>query len=79
MKTISNQTVYQCEGCGKRFLTKHRALEHEREYCKKHPKSKKNPDNCPHEKISTEWTPIYGEEHRMEPDYDYCENCGTKF
>lgn len=26
----------------------------------------------------TEWSPMFGEEHLLEPDYDYCVKCKTK-
>lgn len=79
MITLKNQIVYKCEGCGKRFVTKHGAKTHESNWCKKHAQSKKNPKNCKHENVFTSYSPIAGEEFRSEPDYDYCDDCGTIF
>lgn len=33
MKVLTNQTLYQCDHCGKRLLTKHGAKVHEEQYC----------------------------------------------
>lgn len=32
-KTLKNQTLYQCEQCGKRLLTPHGAKLHKTKYC----------------------------------------------
>ncbi len=73
MKVLENQTIYQCSYCGKRFLCASSVPRHERAYCR----STDSPriQNCPH-RMQTVWTPIAGEEHRMEPDYEVCEYCG---
>ncbi|EJR96873.1 MULTISPECIES: hypothetical protein [Bacillus] len=33
MKVLINQTLYQCDHCGKRLLTKHGVKVHEEQYC----------------------------------------------
>lgn len=78
MIKVANQTIYKCEHCGRRYLSRSGVKKHEPE-CRKNPESPRNPEVCQHEEVLTSWTPIFGEEHRMEPDYDYCTNCGMKF
>ena len=80
MITLKNQTIYQCEYCGKRLLSKNGAKIHEKEYCKESPIVKKKRieeiSNCKHD-WETHWTPIVGEEWRYEPDHSYCGICGV--
>lgn len=80
MNVLTEQTLYQCEYCNKRFITKQGAKKHEEEYCYLSPKRKENRmkeiANCEHE-WETQWSPIMGEEWRMEPDYDRCIKCGV--
>ncbi|MDB5054614.1 MAG: hypothetical protein JWM44_2664 [Bacilli bacterium] len=79
MIVLENQKAYKCECCNRRYFKKSSCLEHQKN-CKKHPDSPRNPLNCPHddEMMATSYSPIYGEEHRSEPDYDYCTNCGKR-
>lgn len=81
MNVILNQTIYQCEYCGKRLLSKNGAKIHEEQYCYKSPivkeKRKQEILLCKH-KWETSWTPIAGEEWRHEPDYEYCIYCNVK-
>ena len=72
---IKNQTIYKCQYCGKRYLTKQGCKKHEIDYCK----SPNAPRviNCKHKEVVTVWIPIVGEENRQEPDYDYCIDCGV--
>lgn len=78
LKELTNQTLYQCEYCGKRLLTKYGAILHENEYCRNSEiilkKGLDKIKECGHEWI-TVWSPIYGEEHLKEPDYDVCKKC----
>lgn len=79
--TLTNQTIYQCEHCGKRMLSKNGAVQHEKRWCKESPivfeRGRKIIESCEHE-WQTHWTPIAGEEWRREPDHDYCGLCGVK-
>lgn len=81
VKVLENQTLYQCEYCDKRLLTKAGAKLHETRYCKESPivldEGRKIIESCEHEWL-TSWSPIPGEEHLSEPDYDYCSNCGVR-
>lgn len=80
MKVLTKQTVYQCEYCNKRLLSKSGAKIHEEQYCKQSPivkeKRRKVVLSCDHD-WGTSWSPIFGEEWRSEPDYDYCIKCGV--
>jgi hypothetical protein len=81
MKTLTGQTIYQCEYCNKRLLTKKGAKIHEEDYCWESPikKEKRRIEvlSCEHD-WTTSWSPIFGEEHLKEPDYDYCFKCGIR-
>lgn len=77
MKILENQTLYQCEYCNKRLLSKIGAKVHEEQYCKQSPIVKqKRIDEiiaCVHE-MDTHWDYIPGEAVK-EPQYQYCINC----
>ena len=77
MKQITNQTIYQCEYCNKRFVTKSGCKRHEKNNCR----NENNPriKNCTHDKIETKYTSMIGEPWNYEPDYDYCVDCGKIF
>ncbi|MCM3110651.1 hypothetical protein [Lederbergia lenta] len=79
MKTLKNQTIYQCEYCNKRLLSKNGAKIHEEEYCKQsHIVKQKRIDEiiaCNHD-METHWGYIPGEAV-MEPQYQYCVECGA--
>ncbi|MDY7044406.1 hypothetical protein RVS70_09330 [Virgibacillus sp. M23] len=79
MKILKEQTIYQCEYCGKRLLSKNGAKIHEEQYCNDSPIVKaeriKIVKSCNHE-METAWDYILGEAV-MEPDYDYCIKCGV--
>ncbi|MET4562215.1 DNA-directed RNA polymerase subunit RPC12/RpoP [Lysinibacillus parviboronicapiens] len=81
MKVLENQTLYQCDYCGKRLLTKNGAKIHEEEYCKSSAqlidKGFEILINCQHD-WKTQWTPIPGEEHLSEPSHDVCIKCGAE-
>lgn len=70
MIVVPNQTVFKCEHCGRRLLTRSGAKKHEQEYCRVVRQA-----NCKHENIDTKYSYIPGEAV-MEPDYDYCLDCG---
>lgn len=74
MKVLTGKTIYQCEHCNKRLLTKKGMKLHESQFCRVVKQA-----TCKHENIATSWVSIVGEEHRMEPDYDYCTDCFMKF
>jgi len=80
INVLNNQTIYQCEHCNKRFLSKTGVKKHETIYCFKSPIVKENRRkeilNCEHE-WDTAWSPIFGEEHLSEPSHDYCIKCGV--
>ncbi|MYL45033.1 hypothetical protein GLV94_05210 [Virgibacillus halodenitrificans] len=77
MLTIDNQTIYQCEYCDKRLLSKNGAKIHEDQYCSKSPIVKQRRfeviKGCEHE-MDTHWDYIPGEAV-MEPQYQYCIEC----
>lgn len=77
MEVLTNQTVYKCSFCKHKTFTKKGMILHENKYCKgiDSPRVK----NCKHENVSTVWIPMLGEGSRMEPNYDYCVDCGFKF
>lgn len=78
MITLENQTLYQCEYCNKRLLSKNGAKIHEEQYCSQSPILKQKildkKMNCKHEWY-TSYSYIPGEAV-MEPDYTYCIHCG---
>lgn len=80
MKVLKNQTIYQCEYCGKRLLSQNGAKIHEEQYCWKSPIVKQNKLDeimkCNH-KWDTSYSYISGEAV-MTPDYDYCIHCGVE-
>lgn len=80
LKTLENQTIYQCEYCNKRFLSKQGVKKHEEQYCYKSPIPKQKRlekiKSCHHE-----WTTSYRYipgEAVQEPDFDFCNKCGVK-
>jgi len=79
VKTLKNQTIYQCEYCNKRLLSKNGAKIHEEQYCWKSPvvkqKRKEEIMNCKHE-MDTVWDYIPGEAVK-EPQYQECIKCGA--
>lgn len=79
MIILKNQTLFQCEYCDKRLLSKLGAKIHEEDYCRNSPMVKRKKEdeirNCNHE-MDTHWNYIPGEAV-MEPQYDYCINCGA--
>lgn len=84
MKELSNQVIYQCEYCNKRFVTKRGAKLHEEKYCWKSPIPKEHKKreimDCDH-RFETVYTYISGEAVQ-EPSHDECVKCGiekTKF
>jgi hypothetical protein len=82
MKILKNQTLYQCESCGKRLLTKRGALLHENEYCY-HPGSpasiavtdKQEACDHPKESVFTVW--VWDDDIQV-PDCDQCGVCGLR-
>ncbi|MEA0563303.1 hypothetical protein [Lysinibacillus irui] len=81
MKVLENQTLFQCDHCGKRLLTKHGAKIHEEEYCNSSAllidKGYEILINCHHD-WKERWVPIPGEEHLSEPSHDECIKCGAE-
>ena len=79
MKLLKDQTLYQCDHCGKRLLSKNGARLHEEQYCRVVLKERKKElqKNCKHKKIGTHYDYIPGEAV-MQPEYDYCVDCGLK-
>jgi len=81
MKVLENQTLFQCDHCGKRLLTKHGAKIHEEEYCNSSAllidKGYEILINCQHDWIER-WEPIPGEEHLRQPSHDECTKCGAE-
>ncbi|MCY7952194.1 hypothetical protein NYE57_18295 [Bacillus sp. FSL L8-0222] len=78
MKVLENQTLYQCEHCGKRLMTKHGARLHEREYCSvvKEAEQKKRQGSCEHKHMEMSYCTMPGEGHLQIPDYECCIDCG---
>jgi len=82
MKILKNQTIYQCEYCKKRLLSKNGARLHENHYCWQ-PLSpnqkaiKKKQEECTHENSETIWSYIPGETVKQ-PDHDLCLDCGVR-
>ena len=81
MITLKNQTIYQCEHCRKRLLSKNGAKIHENEYCS-HPESPNNvkrrvkQENCEHENTETIYGYIPGEAVQQ-PEYELCIDCDS--
>lgn len=80
VKVLTNQTLFQCEYCEKRLLTKHGAELHETSYCKESPvvqaydmKEKLECDHTRH----TVYGLISGEDYVQEPLFDRCIECGV--
>ena len=87
MIILENQKLFQCSYCGKRLLTKQGAELHEKNYCHSEEsphivnnniKMVENQKNCKHEHIETKYYYIPGEAV-MEPQYDFCVDCGMVF
>lgn len=80
MKTLTNQTLFQCDFCEKRFITKQGAKNHEEIYCylSPIPKARKleNIKACKHD-FKMHYTPMFGENHLLEPSHYECVNCGV--
>ena len=80
MKRLANQTIYQCEYCNKRFVTKKGARLHEEKYCYLSPIPKANKGkeilSCDHD-FQTVYTYIAGEAVQ-EPSHDECVKCGVE-
>lgn len=80
MNVLTDQTLYQCEYCNKRFITKQGAKKHEEDYCYLSPipkvKRLKKIRSCNHE-WQEKWRRIPGEDFAMEPDYSYCYKCNV--
>lgn len=81
LKTLENQTVYQCEYCGKRLLSKNGAKIHEEQYCRQSPIVKQkwleSVKKCSH-KWEMQFHPMPGEPHLLEPDHEECIYCGIE-
>ncbi|MCY1093957.1 MULTISPECIES: hypothetical protein [Bacillus] len=77
-KVLKDQTLYQCEECGKRLLTPHGAKLHETKYCSvvRQREKRKRQESCEHKHMEMSYCPMAGEEHLLEPDYYYCVDCG---
>lgn len=79
MKTLENQTIYQCEYCNKRFLSKQGVKKHEEQYCYKSPVPKQKRQekimSCKHEWEET-YSYIPGEAV-MQPESYQCKHCGV--
>lgn len=79
MIVLKNQTLYQCEYCGKRLLSRNGAKIHEEQYCGQSPivKQKRIDEikKCNHE-YTEHWDYIPGEAVK-EPHYSYCLECGA--
>jgi hypothetical protein len=83
MKELKNQTVYKCEYCNKRLMTKWGAKVHENMYCKddQSPHMKavhKQQSECEHTDYTTIWESIPGQAEK-EPRCDICNDCGLEF
>lgn len=83
MKTIHNVTIFQCEYCNKRLLSKNGAKIHEEQYCSNadSPNQKRiieNQRTCEHQNCETVYSYIPGEAVQ-EPNHDICLDCGMRF
>lgn len=80
MKVLKNQTLYQCDYCGKRLLSPHGAKLHEENYCIQSPllanKGYEILTRCSHD-WRTVYEPIPGETHLRQPSHDECTKCGA--
>ncbi len=81
MKTLKNQTGYQCEYCNKRLWSKGGAKLHEQEYCRHvgspHQKNiAKKKRECAHKNTETQYSYIPGEAV-MEPNHELCIDCNS--
>ena len=78
MKILTNQTLYQCDFCGKRLLSKQGAALHEKQYCthsqRVSDRGYKLISNCDHIWVM-EYGPMPGEPHLKEPYGEYCVKC----
>ncbi|WP_144456859.1 hypothetical protein [Bacillus pumilus] len=81
-KVLKDQTLYQCEQCGKRLLTPHGAKLHETKYCSvvrlreaiiEH---KKRQESCEHKHMEMSYGTWLGEDHLQVPEFEYCVDCG---
>ena len=80
MKVLTNQTLYQCEYCSKRLLTKKGVELHETTYCKNDGSPcmtaiKKVQETCEHKNLQAVWRTMAGQGGAKEPDYDFCLDC----
>ena len=81
-KILENQTLYQCELCGKRLLTPHGAKLHEIKYCsvvrqrEAEIEHKKLQESCDHKHMEMSYIPPLGEDHLQIPEFEYCVDCG---
>lgn len=77
MQVLTNQTLYKCDMCGKRLLSKQGAKIHEKQYCKvvREKQREELQAKCKHEKTNTHYDYIPGEAV-MQPEHDYCVDCG---
>lgn len=81
MRLLENQTLYQCEFCNKRLLTKKGAELHENDYCwhanSPHQKAiKEKKLKCEHKNTEMQYSYIPGEAV-MQPDHELCIDCNT--
>ncbi|WP_024428246.1 hypothetical protein [Bacillus safensis] len=81
-KVLLNQTLYQCELCGKRLLTPHGAKLHETKYCsvviqrEAMIERKKRQEFCEHKHMEMSYITPLGEDHLQIPDFKCCADCG---
>ena len=79
MRILKNQTIYQCEYCNKRLLSKKGAQIHEEQYCSKSTIVKQKRieviKGCEHDWDEV-WSYIPGEAV-MEPSHNVCIKCGA--
>jgi len=83
MITIKNQTIYQCEYCNRRMLSRNGAKLHEDKYCwhEDSPHQKgiiETQANCDHPQTERVYRTMPGESHLLEPDYQVCTSCQKK-
>ncbi|MBS4747477.1 hypothetical protein [Bacillus altitudinis] len=82
VKVLLNQTLYQCELCGKRLLTPHGAKLHETKYCsvviqrEAEIEYKKRQESCEHKLMEMSYISPMGEDHMQIPDFECCADCG---
>jgi hypothetical protein len=79
LNTLENQTIYQCEYCRKRFLSKNGVKQHEEIYCYLSPIPKQKRlekiKKCNHH-FEMQYSHILGEVV-MQPDHKECIHCGV--